>query len=103
MLLKGEETNRLLQRKFPDAAFLSLAASSDTLVCSATGWMKQFKLYPQQFFNRNEFIVAQVQDLLRVLPEDKSERNLRSLWRTESSAVILLHSLERNPAPRKHL
>lgn len=65
--------------------------------------MKQFKRYPQQFFNRNEIMMAQVQDLLRVLPEDESERNLRGLWRTENNAIILLHSLERNPALRKHL
>lgn len=42
-------------------------------------------------------MMAHVQDLLRVLPEDKSERNLRSLWVTENNVMILLHSLERNP------
>lgn len=45
-------------------------------------------------------MMAQVQDSLRVLPEDESERNLTSLCRTENNAMNLLHSLERNPVFR---
>lgn len=92
-----ERNTKVAADQFPDAAFLSHAASLDMLACSVTGWMQQFKLYPQQLFNWNDFMMAQVQDFLRVLPEDESERNLTSLCRIENNAMNLLHSLERNP------
>lgn len=89
-------TQQVAAEEFPGAAFLSHAASSDVLLCSVTGWMKQFKLYPQQSPHRNELMMALMLGLLRVLPEDKSER-IWEVWRTENHAMILLELEERNP------